>query len=447
MLDEAFQAGRAARPAARERRASGLGASEELLSAALSQLVRRGVLLVRFPSGRERRFGSKDAAPVSVTLHGADAVRRLIANPELAVGELYADDQLTIEDDDLDALLALLLENLRDRGFKFRATPAGLRLVDAPKREVNGLRRAERNVAHHYDISNDFYRLFLDADQQYSCAYFETPDDTLDEAQTAKKELIAAKLLLRPDLSVLDVGCGWGGLALHLAASHGARVRGITLSQAQLEAAARRAETAGLGSRVTFALEDYRRTTGRYDRIVSVGMFEHVGRAHFDDYFQMIAARLAEDGVALVHTIGRADGPGATNPWIDRYIFPGGYAPALSEVLPAIERAGLYVTDIEIWRLHYALTLRAWRERFEARIEQVRAMFDERFCRMWRFYLAASEAAFRHAGHVVFQIQLARRQDAAPLTRGYLAPRAKGARQGQSGAAMHPSASRRVNSP
>ena len=229
-------------------------------------------------------------------------------------------------------------------------------------------------------------------------------------------------------MSVLDVGCGWGGLALHLAATRGARVRGITLSQAQLEAARTRAENVGLESRATFALEDYRCATGHFDRIVSVGMFEHVGRAHYEEYFQMIAARLAEDGVALLHTIGRADGPGATSPWIDRYIFPGGYSPALSEILPAIERAGLYVTDIEVWRLHYALTLRAWRERFEANIAKVRAMFDERFCRMWRFYLAASEAAFRHGGHVVFQIQLARRQDAAPLTRRYLEQAGKAAR-------------------
>ncbi len=429
MLDHTSQPERAARPAATKKRVAGFNASEELLSSALRQMVRRGALSVRFPSGRERRFGSEDAAPTSVTLQGVDSARRLISNPELALGELYVDGLLTIEGDNVDGLLALSLQNLRDYGFRCSAAPAGLRLIKSPKREVNGLKRAQRNVAHHYDISDDFYRLFLDADQQYSCAYFETADDTLEQAQQAKKELIAIKLCLRPDLSVLDVGCGWGGLALHLAASRNVRVRGITLSRAQLQTAKTRAEHAGLAPRVTFALEDYRRTTGQFDRIVSIGMFEHVGRAHYDEYFQMIAARLAENGVALLHTIGRADGPGATNPWIDRYVFPGGYTPALSEMLPAIERAGLYVTDIEVWRLHYALTLRAWRTRFEEKIAEVRAMFDERFCRMWRFYLAASEAAFVHGGHVVFQIQLARRQDAAPLTRRYLEQAGNAARQ------------------
>lgn len=421
MLDDGFQAARGVRPAAGRKCAPGFSVSEELLSSALCQIVRRDALLVKFPSGRTRRFGAEGGDPVRVMIGDADAVRRLVANPELALGELYVEGLLTIEGDDVDALLALLLQNLRDCGFSTRTAPAGLRLAESPTLQVNGRRRAERNVAHHYDISNDFYQLFLDADQQYSCAYFQRAEDTLELAQQAKKELIAAKLLLRPDLSVLDVGCGWGGLALHLAMSRSVRVRGITLSRAQLEAATARAENAGLGSRVAFALEDYRSTTGQFDRIVSVGMFEHVGRPHYDEYFQMIAARLVEDGVALLHTIGRADGPGATNPWIAQHIFPGGYTPALSEMLPAIERAGLYVTDIEVWRLHYALTLRAWRQRFEANIAEVRAMFDERFCRMWRFYLAASEAAFRYGGHVVFQIQLARRQDVVPHTRRYLA--------------------------
>lgn len=398
----------------------GFSPSEDLLAAALDQLIVRGALVVRFPSGRERRFGEAAAEAVCVVLEEASAVRRLLANPELALGELYVDGLLSVERDDIDGLLALMLQNLRDRGFRTRAAPAGMRLPETLQREFNGKRRAERNVAHHYDISNEFYRLFLDEDMQYSCAYFETAGDTLEQAQEAKKELIATKLCLRPGQSVLDIGCGWGGLALHLARTRGVRVRGVTLSKAQLPVARIRSEAQGLASQVEFALEDYRDTIGEFDRIVSVGMFEHVGRGHYDEYFRQIAALLAEDGVALLHTIGRADGPGATSPWIDRYIFPGGYAPALSEIMPAIERAGLYVTDIEVWRLHYALTLRAWRQRFEARIADVRAMFDERFCRMWRFYLAASEAAFHHGGHVVFQIQLARRQDAVPRTRRYL---------------------------
>ncbi|HWA23738.1 MAG TPA: cyclopropane-fatty-acyl-phospholipid synthase family protein [Caulobacterales bacterium] len=394
--------------------------SEEMLRAALRQLVTRGALLLRFPSGREHYFGEPDAPPVRVTLNDDSAVRRLMANAELALGELYTEGLLSVASDDIDGLIALILQNLREHGFRTRTAPAGLRLLESPRREINGRKRAQRNVAHHYDISNDFYRLFLDEDLQYSCAYFEAGGETLEQAQEAKKALIAAKLCLREGLSVLDIGCGWGGLALHLARSHGVNVRGVTLSKAQLPLARMRNEAAGLSSNVEFALEDYRETVGAFDRIVSVGMFEHVGRGHYDEFFRKIAALLAEDGVALLHTIGRADGPGAASPWIDRYIFPGGYTPALSEILPAIERAGLYVTDIEVWRLHYAYTLRAWRERFEARLDDVRAMFDERFCRMWRFYLAVSEAAFRYGGHEVFQIQLSRRQNAVPLTRRYL---------------------------
>lgn len=394
--------------------------SETLLSAALDQLITRGRLVVTFPSGEQRQFGEDAGSAVIVAIKDASALSRLMANAELAFGELYVDGLIAIDGDDIDGLLALVLQNLRRHGFKTGATPPGMRLFEAPRREINDRKRAERNVAHHYDISNELYRVFLDEDLQYSCAYYETGAETLEEAQDAKKELIAAKLCLRPGLSVLDIGCGWGGLALHLARTRGVNVRGITLSQAQLPVARVRAQAQNLAAQAEFVLEDYRETEGAFDRIVSVGMFEHVGRGHYDEFFRQIASLLAEDGVALLHTIGRADGAGATSPWIDRYIFPGGYIPALSEIMPAVERAGLYVTDIEVWRLHYAYTLRAWRERFEARLDDVRAMFDERFCRMWRFYLAASEAAFRYGGHEVFQIQLARRQDAVPRTRRYL---------------------------
>lgn len=394
--------------------------SETLLSAALDQLITRGRLVVTFPSGEQRQFGEDAGSAVIVAIKDASALSRLMANAELAFGELYVDGLIAIDGDDIDGLLALVLQNLRRHGFKTGATPPGMRLFEAPRREINDRKRAERNVAHHYDISNELYRVFLDEDLQYSCAYYETGAETLEEAQDAKKELIAAKLCLRPGLSLLDIGCGWGGLALHLARTRGVNVRGITLSQAQLPVARVRAQAQNLAAQAEFVLEDYRETEGAFDRIVSVGMFEHVGRGHYDEFFRQIASLLAEDGVALLHTIGRADGAGATSPWIDRYIFPGGYIPALSEIMPAVERAGLYVTDIEVWRLHYAYTLRAWRERFEARLDDVRAMFDERFCRMWRFYLAASEAAFRYGGHEVFQIQLARRQDAVPRTRRYL---------------------------
>ena len=282
---------------------------------------------------------------------------------------------------------------------------------------------AKRNVAHHYDLEGRFYDLFLDPDRQYSCAYFERPGQSLTDAQLAKKRHIAAKLLAEPGQRILDIGCGWGGLALYLAGVCGAQVTGVTLSEEQLGIANGRSEEQGLASHAKFRLLDYRAVSELFDRIVSVGMFEHVGVSYYGAFFAKAAELLADDGVMLLHSIGRMDGPGSCNPWIDKYVFPGGYIPALSEVLPPIERAGLCVTDIEILRLHYAETLRAWRERFLARREEARALYDEPFCRMWEFYLAASECAFRHCGLMVFQIQLAKRQDSVPLTRDYIAAR------------------------
>ncbi|MEW6257283.1 MAG: cyclopropane-fatty-acyl-phospholipid synthase family protein, partial [Pseudomonadota bacterium] len=288
--------------------------------------------------------------------------------------------------------------------------------------QFNPPERARRNVAHHYDLDGRLYALFLDGDRQYSCAYFEAAGQSLDDAQLAKKRLIAAKLRLdRPGLNTLDVGCGWGGLSLYLAEMAGARMTGVTLSTEQLGIATARAQERGLGDRIDFRLEDYRALEGRFDRIVSVGMFEHVGVQHFRAFFRKARDLLTDDGVMLLHSIGRSDGPGVTNPWIAKYIFPGGYIPSLSEVIPVIEQAGLVITDVEILRLHYAETLKAWRERFRARREEAVRLTDERFCRMWDFYLAASEMAFRHQGMMVFQIQLARRQEAVPLTRAYIA--------------------------
>jgi cyclopropane-fatty-acyl-phospholipid synthase len=284
----------------------------------------------------------------------------------------------------------------------------------------NPVRRAQANVAHHYDLSDRLYDLFLDSDRQYSCAYFTHPHDDLEQAQLDKKRHLAAKLLLRPGQRILDVGSGWGGLALYLAQAGAAQVIGITLSEHQLEVSRERAQRRGVADRVRFELRDYREQTGVFDRIVSVGMFEHVGVKHYEEFFGSLRRLLAEDGVALVHSIGRMDGPGATNPWIRRYIFPGGYSPALSEVLPVVERLGLWVTDIEVLRLHYAETLRAWRRRFSANRAKIAELYDERFCRMWEFYLVGSELAFRRMGHMVFQMQLAKRHDAVPLTRDYI---------------------------
>ncbi len=344
---------------------------------------------------------------------------RIAAWPETAVGDAYVEGALTFERGDVYELLELAGRNTPARR---RPRPPGAftRWRHDVLATRNARRRARANVARHYDLSNTFYRRFLDADLQYSCAYFVEPGLSLEDAQRAKQRHIAAKLLLRPGQSVLDIGCGWGGLALRLATDSGARVDGVTLSTAQLDVARQRAAESGLAGQVNYGLTDYRDVAGPYDRIVSVGMFEHVGRANFDAYFGQVARLLKDDGVAVIHSIGRSDGPDVTQPWIAKHIFPGGYIPALSETLASVERSGLIVTDIEILRLHYAETLRAWRRRFEAERHEVAAIRGERFCRMWEFYLAASEIGFRYSGHMVFQLQLAKRIDTVPITRTYI---------------------------
>ena len=345
----------------------------------------------------------------------------LLINPQLTAGEAYTNGTLTIEE-------GTLYDFLTIAGMNFNRivnapmswlTKAGLYLVRRVH-QFNPVSRARANAAHHYDLSDRLYELFLDPDRQYSCAYFENPDDTLEQAQENKKRLIADKLLLAPGQHVLDIGCGWGGLALSLAQREDIHVNGVTLAENQHRIANRRAREMGLTERVRFALRDYRHLKERYDRIVSIGMFEHVGVTHYQTFFETLRERLKEDGVALLHTIGRSSPPGTTDPWIRKYIFPGGYIPALSEVLAPIEKSGLVVTDIEILRLHYAETLRRWRMRFQANRAAIRDIYDERFCRMWEYYLTGSEIAFRHMGLVVFQIQLGRKQEAVPLTRDYL---------------------------
>jgi cyclopropane-fatty-acyl-phospholipid synthase len=328
------------------------------------------------------------------------------------VGEAYMDGDLVIERGSLYDLLAVGTRNLR--GTRTRHLPWGT------GRPRNPPRAARRNVAHHYDLSSEFFRLFLDEDLQYSCAYFPHPGLTLDEAQRAKKRHLAAKLLLRPGQRVLDIGSGWGGLALSLAQDHGAEVVGVTLSTEQLETARLRAAQRGLDRVVRFDLQDYRAVQGKFDRIVSVGMFEHVGPAHYDAFFDTISKLLNHSGIAVLHTIGRINGPGGGNAWIEKYVFPGGTIPALSEIVPAIEGSGLFLTDVEVLRLHYAETLKLWRERFAARRDEARKLYDERFCRMWEFYLAGAEAGFRVGDLVVFQLQLAKDRAAAPVTRDYI---------------------------
>jgi len=358
---------------------------------------------------------------VTIRLTTWATVRRLLHDPDLAVGEAYMDGTLLVEEGDIYDFLKLCMVNTGwGHGHWLRRLRAQLRRRTRWLMQYNPVRRARENVAHHYDLSDELYQLFLDADRQYSCAYYLSVDDTLEQAQEQKKHHLAAKLLLKPGQRVLDIGSGWGGLALHLGATAAVNVTGVTLSREQHSHAQRRAEETGLSGCVQFRLKDYRHEVEKYDRIVSVGMFEHVGVGHYREYFEKVRDLLTDDGVALIHTIGCCDGPKASHPWLHKYIFPGGYTPALSEILPVIERAGLFITDIEILRLHYAETLRAWRLRFLANRERVAMLYDERFCRMWEFYLAGCEAAFRHAGLTVFQIQLSRRIDAVPLTRDYI---------------------------
>jgi len=395
-----------------------------LLERLLARLIRVGRLTVIGPGSRHRVFGTvpPDAPHLDVTVRLKDRLTalKIAFRPDLYVGEAYMDGALTIEQGRLEDLLEIGLRNTTGSPPRRNLIARGLRAFLHRLQQANSGNRARRNVEAHYDLSDVLYFNFLDEDRQYSCAYFSTPDMTLEQAQEAKKAHLAAKLLLGPGQRVLDIGCGWGGLALTLARIGQGQVTGITLSAEQLAVARRRAETAKLDHRVSFGLQDYRALTGKFDRIVSVGMFEHVGTPYYQAFFNKIADLLTEDGVAVIHSIGRMDGPGVTNAWIRKYIFPGGYVPALSEVLPAVERAGLWITDIEILRLHYAETLRHWRARFTANLDVIREKYGERFCRMWQFYLTASEASFRHDGLMVFQLQLARSVDAVPLTRDYI---------------------------
>ena len=385
------------------------------------RIVRSGTLRVVFPDTSSFEVGDATGPPVTIRIHAPNVVRKCVLNAELALGEAYMDETMTVDGDDIYGLLDLVTRNLDDAdGPLYRRILYRFRVLARKLTQSNSVGRARRNVAHHYDLSNDFYTLFLDQDKQYSCAYFPRPGMTLEEAQAAKKRHIAKKLLLEPGMKVLDIGCGWGGMGITLAEDHGASVEGITLSTEQQALAMSRVRDRDLEDRVAFRICDYREVEGQFDRIVSVGMFEHVGVPHYRQFFRDVRRLLSRDGVALLHTIGRLDVPGTTNPWIQKYIFPGGYVPALSEVIEAIEKEGLSVTDIEIWQLHYAETLRYWRQRFEDNLKAVREMFDDRFCRMWRFYLAACEVTFRNRTQAVFQIQITRDKNLPPASREYM---------------------------
>ena len=393
-----------------------------ILDAILTRFLRAGRLTIQWPDGRLGTYGPGGGTTARVTIADWRTVRGLLFNPALVFGEAFVSGAIEPVDCRLEDLLDLLFQNLSAGGrhpglILRRAIARALRKIT----QYNPIPRAKKNVAQHYDLNGRLYSLFLDRDRQYSCAYFTRGDETLEEAQAEKKRHIAQKLVLdRPDLLVLDIGCGWGGLAITLAQDYGARVTGITLSEEQFYEATARVAAAGISDRITIRLQDYRTIAAPFDRIVSVGMFEHVGITHYGEFFAAIRNLLTEDGIALIHAIGRSDGPSVTNPWITRHIFPGGYAPALSEVFAAVEREKLIATDLEILRLHYAETLRHWRRRFEANRDAIAALYDQRFTRLFELYLAGSEFSFRHLHHMVWQLQLTRHQEAAPITRDYM---------------------------
>ncbi|MBN43294.1 MAG: SAM-dependent methyltransferase [Alphaproteobacteria bacterium] len=393
-----------------------------LLARFLDRIIDEGNFVLIDAGGKTHRFGNGEPPHVAVRIHDRATEQRLLLNPRLALGEAYMDGTLTIEEGALFDLIDLVGRNIESfEGHWFSDLTANLSHLFRRIQQYNPVGKAQKNVAHHYDLSDDLYDLFLDPDRQYSCAYFDGSHNDLDRAQDNKKRHIAAKLLLdEPGKKVLDIGSGWGGLALYLAKTTGADVTGVTLSKEQHKVSQQRAANEGLSDQVRFKLQDYRDEPEIFDRIVSVGMFEHVGTGHHLEYFRKAKQLLAEDGIFLLHSIGRMEPPGTTNQWLRKYIFPGGYTPALSETLSAIEKAGLWVTDIEILRLHYAETLHHWYERFMAQREKAVELYDERFCRMWEFYLIGCEISFRYMGQMVFQIQIAKRQDAVPLTRDYI---------------------------
>lgn len=399
---------------------------ERLIEALFKKVVKYGNGVIRTASGHTFTVGDGKGKLLKVVFQSKQAQLKLIKDPELALGELFMDGELTLEGGTIYDLHMIAMTNMMANHQAVSASqpPLHMRALFWGLEKGNTLKKAHRNVAHHYNLSRELYEMFLDSDLQYSCAYFERPDVTLDEAQLAKKRHIVAKLCFdnKVSMSVLDIGCGWGGLALYIAHNINASVKGITLSTEQLEVARERTRAAGceVQSRVNFELEDYRKIEKKFDRIVSVGMLEHVGRKHLEEYFCKVASMLNPDGVALIHTIGRTDGPDVPNAWITKYIFPGGYIPSLSEITRAVERSGLFITDIEVMRLHYAKTLRKWRERFLERRGDAVELYDERFCKMWEFYLAASEASFRVGQNVNYQVQVAKKVENVPFTRSYI---------------------------
>jgi len=402
-----------------------------LLDRLLRGKIKHGRLTIVSPDGQTSVYGDGASGwpDVTMRIQSQAAARRILLNPRLGMGETYMDGGVTVDDDDIMGFVEIIRRNNPWENGGEIGDPKPLKKllgqIARPLMQINSLASSRSNVAHHYDVSNDFYRLWLDEDMQYSCAYWTEADDTLDRAQLTKKAHIAAKLALQPGQKVLDIGCGWGGMALYLNKVAGVDVLGITLSEKQLKLARERAEAAGVSDKVKFELLDYRvlaqQSPRTFDRIVSVGMFEHVGVPQFDTFFRACANLLKDDGVMLLHTIGRLGKPGATDAFTRKYIFPGGYIPALSETLAASEKVKLIHSDIENLRLHYALTLREWYTRVRANRENIVAQYGDRFYRMWIFYLAGATAAFESGGMCNYQIQYIRNRRSLPITRDYIA--------------------------
>jgi cyclopropane-fatty-acyl-phospholipid synthase len=391
-----------------------------LAQTVVSHLIKQGNLTVTDPTGHTSTFGDGSGQPVHVVVKSGHAMRAIALNPMLAFPEAYMDGEVEIVEGSLLRLLEIVYRSLETGETALERSLDRLRFFMRRFHQMNNHARAKENVHRHYDLSGEMYKLFLDKDMQYSCAYFERPDFTLEEAQLAKKRHIASKLALKPGHHVLDIGCGWGGMGLYLAKQFQAEVLGITLSTEQHAVATQRAEDEHLQDRVHFEIKDYRDLSERFDRIVSVGMFEHVGVNHYRTFFDKAATLLKPDGVMLLHTIGRSGPPAATNGFIRKYIFPGGHIPALSEMTAAIERSHLAVTDVEVLRIHYAETLKHWRDRFMKNRKRAVELYDERFARMWEMYLVGSEASFRYSDLVVFQVQITKRNDVLPITRDYI---------------------------
>ena len=394
-----------------------------LLAMVLRRGVRTGRLDLTFADGSVQSFGPGGAPEVGVALNDPALPRRFLLHPDLTMGEAYVDGRMTLRDNDIRSFITFALRNGKGRRLPLPLPQLAALWKRAKSWSIwNHIGVARRNVAHHYDISPDLYDLFLGETKQYTCAYFRRPDMTLEEAQAAKMAHIGAKLLLKPGMRVLDIGCGFGTLALTLARDHGVHVTGITLSEVQIEEARRRAWEAGLDGQVEFRLQDYRDVRESYDRVVSVGMMEHVGLPHLRAYFRKVADLLPQDGVALIHYIGRWSPPDTISPWFNKYIFPGAYCPSVSEAMRVVEKTGMILADLEVWRGHYERTLQEWLKRFDRNIDRVRQLQDDRFVRMWRYYLQSAELSFSEAHLVIHQLQLAKARGTVPMTRDYLYP-------------------------